>query len=181
MRTTAVITTVIDALSEQGGSVGRDQIRYAVYLLIHAAGFRMDIGFDHVGADGIRSAELDETLASMRSDGLVERRLTASLQLVLGSTNAGHAIAGYYPKMTRHLEKRFRPIAKALDGASGKDALKLTLSWRRLRKTNVGHEAGSIDLRPIFGRRSQGEAIQKSADPEARARALIDALEKTGT
>ena len=56
MRTTAVITTVIDALNEQGGSVGRDQIRCAVYLLIHAAGFRMDIGFDHVGDDGIRSA-----------------------------------------------------------------------------------------------------------------------------
>lgn len=176
MRTVAILTSVIDALVEEGGTSGQDHLQCAVYLLIHAAGFQMDFRFERVGVDGIRSAAMQEEVASLCADGLLERKFSPKLGRVLVPTPAGRTIARSFPKTVGRASEQIHSVARAIAGISRKEVFNVVLAWQ----CQSEHDSGSVldhgNSSGLNGVRETEKASRNASRANARARDLIEAL-----
>ena len=176
MRTVAILTSVIDALLEEGGTSGRDHLQCAVYLLIHAAGVQMDFRFERVGVDGVRSAAMQEEVASLCADGLLERKFSPKFGSVLVPTPEGRTIARSFPKTVGRASERIHSVARAVAGISRKEALNVVLAWQCQSERDPGPVSDHGNSSGLSGVRETEMASRNASRASARARGLIEAL-----
>ncbi len=176
MRTVAILTSVIDALLEEGGPSSRDHLQCAVYLLIHAAGVQMEFRFEHVGIDGIRSAAMQREVASLCADGLLERKLSPKFGPVLVPTLAGRTITQSFPMTVGRASERIHSIARAVAGIPRKEALTVVLAWQRQSDDGPGPPVEHGNSSGLNGLREPEKASRNASRANARAKDLIEAL-----
>ena len=179
MRTVAVLTSVIDALHEHGGTSGPDHLQCAVYLLIHAAKVQMDFRFERFGIGGIRSTAMQGELARLCADGLLEKKRSRRFELVLVPTQAGRTITKSFPRTVGNASGRIRSVARSVAGTSRKDAQNVVLAWQRMSGGRLGRP-GDDGIDPgIAGAREQGRASRRLSRANERAKELIEALARS--
>lgn len=176
MRTVAILTSVIDALLEEGGRSGRDHLQCAVYLLIHAAGVQMDFRFERVGVDGIRSAAMQREVASLCADGLLERKFSLKFGTVLAPTPSGRTITQSFPMTVGRASERIHAVACAVAGIPRKEALDVVLAWQRQSEDGSGPVLDYGNSSGLMGVREPEKAFRNAARANARAKDLIEAL-----
>ncbi len=176
MRTVAILTSVIDALLEEGGTSGWDHLQCAVYLLIHAAEVQMDFRFERVGVDGVRSTAMRREVASLCTDGLLERKLSLKFGPVVVPTPAGRTIARSFPMTVGRASERIRSVARAVAGIPRKEALNVVLAWQRLSEDDHDPSVNCGNGSGLHGKREPEKASRNSSRANARAMALIEAL-----
>ena len=153
MRTVAILTSVIDALLEEGGTSGWDHLQCAVYLLIHAAGVQMDFRFERVSVDGVCSAAMRREVASLCADGLLERKFSLKVGPVLVPTPAGRTITQSFPKTVGRTSERIHSVARAVAGIPRKEALNVVLAWQRLSEDGPDPSVDSGNGSGLNGKR----------------------------
>ncbi len=176
MRTVAILTSVIDALLEEGGTSSWDHLQCAVYLLIHAAGVEMDFRFERVGVDDIRSAAMREEVTSLCADGLLERKFSLKFGPVLVPTSAGRTITQSFPKTVGRASERIHAVARAVAGIPRREALNVVLAWQRLSEDGHGPSVDCGNGSGSNGKREPEKASRNSSRATARAKDLIEAL-----
>ncbi len=176
MRTVAILTSVIDALLEEGGTSGRDHLQCAVYLLINAAGVQMDFRFECVGVEGIRSAAMQKEVASLCADGLLERKFSLKFGPVLVPTPAGRTITRAFPMTVGRASERIHSVARAVAGIPRNEALDVVLAWQRQLEDNPGSSLDFGNNSALNGVRKPEKAPRNDSRANARAKDLIEAL-----
>ena len=176
MRTVAILTSVIDALLEEGGPSSRDHLQFAVYLLIHAAGVQMDIRFERAGVDGIHSAAMQEEVASLCAEGLLERKFSPKFGPVLVPTPAARTITRSFPMTVGRASERIHSVARAVAGIPRKEALDVVLAWQRQLEDDPGPSLDYGNNSGLNGVREPEKAFRNASRASARAKDLSEAL-----
>lgn len=176
MRTVAILTSVIDALLEEGGTSGRDHLQCAVYLLVHAAGVQLDFRFERVGVDGIRSTAMQKEVASLCADGLLERKFSLKFGPVLVPTPAGRTITRAFPMTVGRASERIHSVARAVAGIPRKEALNVVLAWQRLSEDDPGSPVEDGNGSGLMGVREPKKAPRNTSRAHTRAKDLNEAL-----
>ena len=88
----------------------------------------MDFRFEHVGVDGIRSTAMQEEVASLCADGLLERMLSPNSGPLIVPTPAGRLITESFPMTVGRASERIHSVARAVAGNSRKEARNVVLA-----------------------------------------------------